>query len=177
MSNRRYRANRMVGRRKRLAVNRTDFEADFVDPFRSVRRAAMYIAVLGSVMVVTVIGLSAIWLARIERMANSGLDNLAAARFCAQNGIEFGFHQIATDINWRTNRGAGAWANLTTFNDCTFTLEVAFKSDGDADPGNNPAVLTCTGLVGDARHKMQVTVEEQGGGYAAAPGSWLHIGT
>lgn len=122
------------------------------------RRGVGYVYFLSTVMLVMVIGLSALMYARIQlRSAQAGNHSLAA-RFYAQSALELGFAETQRDPNWRTNLGSGAWFTDQPIGGGTLSLEVAILSDGDANPNNNPILLIGTGVHGQATHKIEVTL-------------------
>ncbi|MEK7731055.1 MAG: hypothetical protein AAB363_04285 [Planctomycetota bacterium] len=123
------------------------------------RRGSLYVAVLGSTMVITVIGISALMLARVERSSVVGTADLSAARFYAQSAIEMGQHKIRQDSNWRTTYTSGAWETDRTIGSGKYTLEGIDPVDGNL---NNSAadslLLRGTGFEGQSRYKLQVTM-------------------
>jgi hypothetical protein len=136
----------------------------------------MYVAVLSAALIVSVIGLSALAVVRVQRLGAEGTNDLAAARFYARSAIEMGLHWIDSDANWRTNRPNGVWAADVPTGDGTFTLE---GTDPDAlaldnDPAD-PLVLTGIGVKGKARYKLQVTLASESQGLTCLEVS-LHAG-
>ncbi len=136
------------------------------------RRGSSYVLFMGTAMVVTIIGLSALMMVRVQRRSAEASNDLAAARFYAQSAIEHGFAMFNQDADWRTNLGSGFWITDQGINGGTFSLEVTFIDDGDGKPDNDDVVLTGTGVHGPATHKMQVTLIAQSGGVVLAAGSW-----
>lgn len=120
----------------------------------------MYVAVLGCAMIVAVIGLSALMATRVERQYARGTGDFAQARLYAQSAVEMGLHRIANDPNWRSTYPNGVWESNQLIGDGTYTLE---GTDPDVQPLNNndmdQLVLTGTGMQGDARYKLQVTLD------------------
>ena len=130
------------------------------------RRGAGYVFFLGTMMLVFVIGLSALMYARIQRRWAQGGDHSIAARFYAQSALELGFVEIHLDPNWRTSLGSGAWFTDLPIGSGTLSLEVSIEDDGDGNPENDPVLLIGTGVHGQATHKTEVTLEalsDQGG--------------
>ena len=140
------------------------------------RRGSVYVVVLGVAMIVTVIGLSALVAVRIERRSLAGGTDFAQARLYALSAIEMGFFWIRDDPAWRDNRPSGVWVADQPIGNGTFTLEVIDPDDNNlkAEP-NDFIVLTGTGLLGDARFKLQVTVVPDRGGYEISPGTWRQV--
>ena len=119
----------------------------------------MYVAVLGSAMAVTVMGLSAIMLARVERSSVVGTADSAAARFYAQSAIELGQQHIRQDSNWRTTYTSGVWEANRAIGTGTYTLEGIDTVDGNlSNFASDPVVLRSTGFQGESRYKLQVTM-------------------
>jgi len=119
----------------------------------------MYVAVLGSAMAVTVMGLSAIMLARVERSSVGGLADAAAARFYAQSAIEMGEFKIRQNSNWRQTHTSGVWEANVPIGTGTYTLEGIDIVDGNlSNSPSDPVLLRGTGFQGQSRYKLQVTM-------------------
>ncbi len=139
-------------RQSRYATGRTAT----VDYHR--RRGVSYVYFLSTMMLVAVIGLSALMYARIQRRSAQGGDHSIAARFYAQSALELGFAEIHLDPDWRTTLGSGIWISDQPIGDGTLSLEVSILNDGDGNPDNDPALLVGTGVHGQATHKIEVTL-------------------
>ena len=126
-------------------------------------------------MLLSVIGLSAITVSRIEHRRTEGANDRVAASLYAQSAIELGFVMIYQDPAWRTSLGTGSWLDGLAIGRCTLGLTVATTEDGDGQPDNNPAVLTGTGVCGAAEHRIQVIIVPERGGMVASPGSWTQV--
>ena len=137
------------------------------------RRGFAYALTLGVAMCVTVIGLSALMATQIERRSVQGVTDFARARLYAQSAIELGSFWIRDDSGWRDNRPDGIWAADQPIAGGTFTLEVIDPDDNNikSEP-NNFIVMTGTGIQGEARYKLRVTVEAVSGGYQISTGTW-----
>jgi len=123
------------------------------------RRGSMYVAVLGSTMVITVIGMSALMLARVERSSAEGTADLSAARFYAQSAIEMGQHKIRQASNWRQTYTSGTWESNRTIGSGTYTLEGIDPVDGNlSNSASDSLLLRGTGFEGQSRYKLQVTM-------------------
>lgn len=141
------------------------------------RRGSIYVVVLGVSMTVAVIGLAALLALRIEHRTVETGGDFAQTRLYAQSAIEMGFFWIADDPEWRNNRPTtGVWVVDLPIGNGTFTLEAYDPEDDNlqAEP-NNSFVLIGTGMQGEARYKLQVTVIPEKGGYEIAPGSWRQV--
>ena len=154
-----------------VAVKMTRMEPDYRR-----RRGSIYVAVLGTSMLVTVIGLSALMATRIERTYAEGLSDLVAARVHAHSAVEMGYFWINTDPDWRTTRASGIWLADQPIGTGTFTLSVTDPDDHDLSIlPNDLIVLTGTGFEGNARFKLQVTYAVSNGGYEVIQGSWNQV--
>lgn len=67
----------------------------------SVRQGSVYIAVMGTAMLLSVIGFTAIHLSRLELRSASAQNEQAYARQLAQSGVEFALSAIDDDPLWR----------------------------------------------------------------------------
>jgi hypothetical protein len=131
------------------------------------RRGSMYVAVIGCSLVVTVIGVSALLAARIERRAAEGTSDLSDARVYAQSAIDLGMYTILSDANWRINKTNGYWRGncdvkppqLVAIGDGGYCLKVVDPIDGIlSNSPSDPVVLSGTGAMGQSRYKLQVTM-------------------
>ncbi len=122
------------------------------------RRGVGYVYFLSTMMLIAVIGLSALMYARIQWRSAQGGDHSIAARFYAQSALELGFAEIHLDPSWRTSRGGGAWFTDLPIGDGMLSLDVSILADGDGFPDNNPVLLVGTGVHGQATHKIEVTL-------------------
>ena len=123
------------------------------------RRGSIYLAVLGYASLLTIIGLSALLVLRVQRRAAEGEIDLVQARMHARSAIEKGLWMIENDPVWRTNLSNGNWAADQPIATGTYTLEGIDPNDGNlTNSPVDPLVLTGTGLSGAARHKTQVTL-------------------
>lgn len=119
----------------------------------------MYVAVIGCTLVITVIGVSALLAARIERRAAEGTSDLSDARVYAQSAIDLGMYTILSDANWRTNKSSGVWKSNQPVGDGTYSLSVVDPIDGIlSNSTSDPVVLSGTGSMGQSRYKLQVTM-------------------
>lgn len=140
------------------------------------RRGSVYVLALGASMAVVSIGIAAAVNARLQHKALQGAGDALDARHYAHSAIEIGFVLIRTNSLWRTAYGDGVWVASRSLGRGSFKLEATTVSDADADPDNNPVILSGTGFAGVATHKTQVTlVRGSGGKMTVAAGSWKHV--
>lgn len=135
----------------------------------------MYIAVLGASVLVTVLGLSALLVARIEGRSAVAEADIAEARRCAAAGIEIARYVIQSTANWRT-RGSGIWMTAVTLGKGQVTVHVTDPSDDDiTDSASEPIVITATGTAGRATQYLTATLSPQSSGYECL-NSGVHAG-
>jgi hypothetical protein len=123
------------------------------------RRGGIYLGVLAAAVIVTVIGLGALLLARVQRRRSQVLGDLAEARQYARAAVELGRQGMALNDQWRQQKPSGNWIDRLTIDDGWLRLRVIDEEDGDlGDSQYDPVVITGIGVRGQARHKMQVTL-------------------
>lgn len=118
----------------------------------------MYVAVIGCSLVITVIGVSALLAARIERRAAEGVADLSDARVYAQSAIDLGMYTILSDANWRTNKSSGTWKSNQSIGNGTYSLGVIDPIDGIfSNSKSEPVKLTGTGILRGAKYILEAT--------------------
>lgn len=128
------------------------------------RTASMYIVVVGSTAAITVIGLSAAVVVRVESQSARDSLDLAEAQLYARSAIEMGQHWIRNDSAWRTTYTSGAWETDKTIGRGTYTLLGVDTVDGNlSNSKGDPLLMTGIGRLGDATYKLQVTLNPIGG--------------
>ena len=126
-------------------------------PLRRTRRGSIYLPLLGAAMIVTVIGLAAMWVSRLQTRRVMLDRDSAQAQACAMAAVELGLEWIDGNASWRSL--GGSWADGIPLGTGTLSVAVADPLDGDlADSEEDSVVLTGIGQAGTARHKTQVTV-------------------
>ncbi|MFO0840296.1 MAG: hypothetical protein U1D55_17450 [Phycisphaerae bacterium] len=134
------------------------------------RRGTLYIAVLTTAMLVTIIGLGGLLAARSQFNTAGGDNEGMAARWCAQSAVELGLFKIRNDANWRTTLGAGNWITNLAVGNGTCSLTVTRVTDADADLYNDDWVLLGVGVVGGATRKVQLTLTD-----GVTPAEWRQV--
>ncbi len=131
------------------------------------RRGSSYLFFMGPIMLVAVIGLTALMATRVQLRSAERTRDSTAARFYAQSGIELGILDIRKNPNWW--QSAGAWATNVAIGNGTYSLTVVVAPDVIAlADGTDPARLISTGRCGKATHVVQVDVDTRG----FVPGTW-----
>ncbi len=139
------------------------------------RRGSAYVMVLGGALIVSMLGMSALYAMRIARRGAEGALAAAQARLHARSAIELGLLTITQNDDWRTDYTCGAWATNAPIGAGKYTLIVtesdadlnetdvcaAPQTNGDAFSGQpcRSVVLTACGYQGRARQVLQVTLQ------------------
>jgi len=122
--------------------------------------------VLGLAMIVTICGLGALAIGRIQLRAAAESQDWLEAQTLAFSAAEHAFARIKEDSNWRT-----------TFNGATITeslgrgtiqWRLVDETDGDlADSDSDPVVIEADGIMNRATYSLKVDLEMTGSGLAA----------
>ena len=124
------------------------------------RLGSVYVMALGAAMFVTVAGVSAVLVLRVNRRANEMTADFADARFVAQSAVELGDLDMRSDANWRRNKPNGMWRSNQPLGRGALYLSVIDPLDGNLeDDTSEDVLLTGIGLVGTARYKLSVEFE------------------
>jgi len=115
------------------------------------RRGGIYVLVLGTSILVTVIGVSALALSRIQTRIAAAELPAAKARFAAQSLIEVALLRIANDPNWRSAYTNDTWTDEETVGDAVGAYKLVDELDGDLtnDP-THPVRLCAKATAGEA---------------------------
>lgn len=125
------------------------------------QRGTIYAIVLGSFMLITVMGVGALMTMRIETKSAEGCLDIAEARAYALSAIDIGMWTVYNDANWRT-RANGAWRTNQAIGEGTYSLSVIDPTDGVlSDSKSEPIKLTGTGMLRSARYIIEATATAQ----------------
>lgn len=142
-------------------------------PHVRARRGGVYIAVLGTAMIVSMIGMCALHLARLELRAARCRQQQAQTRSLAQTGIEFALGRIDLDSNWRSSYTNGQVQSYVSLGSEQFSFKLEDPADGDlANDATQPVQISGIGKVKDAVFVYTATYAETSDGFALVPGSW-----
>ncbi len=136
---------------------------------RCQHRGGMYLAVLMIAMIVTIIGMSALAVTRIQLRSTEGGGDAAAARLHAQSAIEMGAFTISNDSNWRSTYTHDTWVSDEPIGTGTYTwklVDEGYYGDLTTDP-SSPVRLYGKGYAGDAIRTYSILLEFEGGSAAA----------
>jgi len=117
------------------------------------------VIVLAVALIVSVLGLGAILVRRIERRTSQATADVVQARLHALAAIEIGRLRIKDDSNWRNTFSSGVWEAGVPIGSGTYTLEGVDPNDNVLNNGDTHSlVLIGTGVQGLARQKVEVTL-------------------
>jgi len=123
------------------------------------RRGTIFIVVLATSLIVSVLALGALMVRRVERRRLRDQQDLAAARLYAQAGIEMALLRTVSDSNWRQNMVAGVWEGDQPIGRGFYSFSVSDQGDNDLlDADDDPVVILATGKSGAAVQRLQVTL-------------------
>jgi len=121
------------------------------------RRGGVYVLALGTALLVTVIGVSALLVARGQRIAIADAQDFCRARHAALAAIDVGLEAMEASSNWRTLLPSGAWVTSASLGGARLSLRGEDPDDGNlTDNKADPVVLTGTGYCGHARYQVSV---------------------
>lgn len=124
------------------------------------RRGAVYLAVLGSSLLVAMIGISAIMTNRAIHRAGETTHRATEARYLAHSAVELALFLINSDPDWRSQHTHGEWSARGELDpgDGRYRLLAAEGSDLE-NPADGHVHLEVEGRVGDAVRLMRLTLQ------------------
>jgi hypothetical protein len=127
------------------------------------RRGSMYIAVLLIATIVSVIGISALTVTRLQLRSAEGASDVTAACLYAQSAIEMGLFTVNDDADWRSVYSNDDWLPERSIGDGVYTLKLVDEVNGSLTADPNAAVrLYGWGMAGDAVRIYSVLLEVRG---------------
>ncbi len=119
------------------------------------RRGSIYLLVLGMAVILTVIGLGAVTVSRVQARSTGGSQDWSEAQSLAFSAVEHALAQIDETDGWRS-----AYSQQTigkSLGRGTFTWRLVDEADGDLtnDP-TSPFTVFAMGTVGDASYSLRV---------------------
>lgn len=125
------------------------------------RRGSVYVAVLGAGMIVTVIGLSALWVARIRGRTTTAQQDAISADLCAQSALDITLFRITENPNWRNTYTNDTWTTEESLGGgYTFQFKLVDEADGNlADNPTQPVRLYAKAIFGTAVRLYSVLLE------------------
>src|SRR4051794_8757520 len=124
------------------------------------RRGGVYIAVLGSALIVALLGMCALIGQRIENRLVVASTDIRQAQLNANTAVELAMLAMKQDTNWRTTNSNGNWFTNRSTGAGSCTANVVDPIDADLSGGtDDPVVVTGIGYSGAAQQRVQVTVD------------------
>ncbi len=127
---------------------------------KSLRTGGIYIAVLGTALIVALLGMSALIGQRLQNRMLVAESDIRQAELNAKSAVELGLLTMKQDTNWRTNFSNGDWFVKRGTNSGTCTLNVTDRIDSSLsnDP-DDPFVMLGIGYSGQAVQRFELTVD------------------
>lgn len=123
------------------------------------RQGSIYLAALGSSLIVVCVGLASLQSARVQRRLYLGSNDLTNARILAKVGIEFGQSQTQSGSSWRSSVASDS-TTTQNVNGGSFAVTLTDPADGIIDNSNlDPVLVTSTGTYGSALTKLSALLE------------------
>ncbi|MDP7020386.1 MAG: carbohydrate binding domain-containing protein [Pirellulaceae bacterium] len=117
------------------------------------------IAVLGVALIVSVIGVSAVIIGRVQRRSFVNAFDMIEARQLAQAAVKLALQRIDDDPNWRYTYPNGAWETDVALGAGAYSIEGIDPADNDLTDSTDDAVeITGIGKKGTAIQKLKVTI-------------------
>ena len=116
-------------------------------------------------MLVSILGITGVLAARLQARAGSLRTDQREASSYARSAVDLA-RWMTQDSNWRTTRAPGMWVSRQPLGQGSFSLEV-FNPNGPSFNGTDPVVVWGTGFRGQARARVQVTLDPKIAAYTA----------
>jgi hypothetical protein len=112
---------------------------------------ALYMAVIGTALVVSLLGLAGLTVLRIERQQASQSFDLLEARALAKAAVEIGLNRVNNDANWRTTytNGVETAPQVVSSNGSGTVSWILEDTDGSLTDADTEVRLRGVGRVGD----------------------------
>lgn len=140
------------------------------------KRGTIYIFVLVSSMIVTMIGLMGFKMIRAQAAVAQADTQRDEAAVLAESAVQWGIHLVMLKEGWRDVVGSGVPIRTITFGSGQFTTTI-IDDDGDlADDESDGFRIIGTGIVGSASQTYEVTISQPVGGAHPAIDRSLSVG-
>jgi hypothetical protein len=124
------------------------------------RVGGVYIAVLGSAMIIALLGMCALIGERIENRLVANSAAIRQAQLNASTAVELALLTMKQDPNWRTDYTDGNWFTNRSTGIGTCTANVVDPLDGSlSNNPDDPVLVTGIGYSGQAEQRVSVTVD------------------
>ncbi len=127
---------------------------------QSNRRGSVYLAVLGTALIVSLLAFSALALQRVQNRMLSASVDIRQAQLNAEAAIDLGLLAIKNDPNWRTTYSNGNWFSNCSTGEGSCTLTVIDPIDANlADSATESIVMTGVGTAGKSVQQVVRTID------------------
>jgi hypothetical protein len=124
------------------------------------RSGGVYIAVLGTALMVSMLGMATLMLQRVQNRQLTNTSHVRQAQLNAEAAVELALLAIQTESNWRTARTNGNWFAGRGTGRGTCSVDVIDPLDANlADDDSEPVVITGVGNSGPAEQRVEWTVD------------------
>lgn len=128
------------------------------------KRGTIYLLVLISSVIVTLIGLMGFRMLRAQAAIAQSDTERDEALVIAESAVQWGVHVVTLKGDWRDGIASGVPIRTGPFGRGTMSVTITDKDDGDlADDDTEEFVISGTGVVGDASQTLEVTVTSASG--------------
>jgi hypothetical protein len=111
----------------------------------------VYVTVLGVATLVTIIGLGALMVVRVEQRAVKVTEAALKADFAAQSGTDLMLFWLSSNPNWRTTYTNDTWTAPQTIDQAALSFKLVDELDGNlANDPTQPVRLYIKAVVGEA---------------------------
>src|SRR6185295_3278033 len=119
------------------------------------RTGGVYIAVLGSSMIIALLGMCALIGQRIENRLVVASTDIRQAQLNANTAVELALLTMKQDVNWRTNYSNGNWFTNRSTGNGTCTVNVVDPVDGNLS-NNSDDMVVVTGIGNSGQSQQRV---------------------
>lgn len=124
------------------------------------RQGGVYVVVLGTSLIVTVLGLSALVLQRIQLRTVTAAADIRQAQLNAHTAVESALLTMTQSANWRTSQSNGSWFANRNTGAGTCSLSVSDPVDSNlADDAMESVTIVGVGKSGNAVQRCEVVVD------------------
>ncbi|MEX0613377.1 MAG: carbohydrate binding domain-containing protein [Pirellulales bacterium] len=124
------------------------------------RAGAVYIAVLGTSLIVALLGMTALMAQRIQNRILTASTDIRQAHLNANTAVELALLTMKQDANWRTTQTNGQWFTGRGTAAGTCSLDVTDPVDANlANSLDDPVLVRGTGYSGQAEQRVEVTID------------------
>lgn len=138
------------------------------------RGVALYVSVLATATIVSVLALSAVAVVRLERKQAEAINARLAARANARSAVELALRVLNNDSNWRTTYANNAETTPVSLgpNGAGTLSWKLFDVDGNLTNADVELWLKGIGRVGDAVQVSSLQIKADEIGVAPVAGKW-----